>query len=375
MKPVQTVLALVGMAVAAVAALPLILLALPFWAVAGLTEGLHRLLRATRPDVSAWGELIEFEPVVGWKPKANMETHAEALGVEGRYSLTTDSEGWRGSNGLDDSDVVVFGDSFAFGFAADDGQFFADEASDVLVKSVGANGYNMVQGLLWMERYSERLAGKLVVWLVYYGNDLYDNLQPHMGRYRAPFVRAARENGAPGRVANEEWELVTDHVSPEPWPFVTSPGYTRQLAEICTPGILSDRVFGACRYLIGRADDLCRSTGARLAVMGNPDVDMMRDGFTRLAKDPHRCDPELVDARLGRICSEIGIPFVALSRHLSVEDHLEDDCHWAPAGHRKVAWLLEELHREVLGGLAESREDATAPAAVPPEARVAGTGR
>ena len=53
----------------------------------------------------------------------------------------------------------------------------------------------MVQTLLWMERLKDRLAGKLVVWLVFYGNDLMDNLHPNFDRYRTPFVRS-RDDGA-----------------------------------------------------------------------------------------------------------------------------------------------------------------------------------
>ncbi len=57
----------------------------------------------------------------------------------------------------------------------------------------------MVQSVLLMEQFAERLAGKLVVWFVCLENDLEDNLAPAMWRYRSPFVRPSRQRG--------EWEI------------------------------------------------------------------------------------------------------------------------------------------------------------------------
>jgi hypothetical protein len=77
------------------------------------------------------------------------------------------------------------------------------------IKAIGANGYNMVQELLWMRRYAPQLAGKLVVWFVYHGNDLFDNLQPNVFQYRTPFVRERHDGRG--------WEVVTEHVRRSPW--------------------------------------------------------------------------------------------------------------------------------------------------------------
>jgi len=131
--------------------------------------------------------------------------------------LTTDGEGWRGRTELRESDIVVFGDSFAFGYGVDDKKFFAGLNPDVRIKSIGVNGYNMVQSLFWMERLSVQLTGKLVVWFVYFGNDLYENLQPNLERYRMPFVRSFNGTG--------DWEIVTSHINATKWPFSSERRY------------------------------------------------------------------------------------------------------------------------------------------------------
>ena len=99
--------------------IPILFLALPFWGVSGATRAITGLIR---PKVLPWQQLIEYEPTVGWKPKSNLDAYANADGV---FRLTTDAEGWRGPTSLEESEIVVFGDSFAFGYGADDKKFYA----------------------------------------------------------------------------------------------------------------------------------------------------------------------------------------------------------------------------------------------------------
>ncbi len=338
----RTVLSLRGVltAVAAAAglflAVPVLLVGLPFWGMGFAVRAGSGLWRRMRIEASPWQELVRFEPVVGWRPRAGLRAYAEGSRV---FRLTTDREGWRGRATLEDAGIVVFGDSFAFGHGADDGDFFADLRKHPTVKSVGANGYNMVQALLWMERLSDRLGDKLVVWFVYYGNDLYENLRPNLDRYRMPFVR--QQEGS-------DWEIVTSHVREEPWPFPTPRRYYARLAEICCPTFLSERVFAACRYLIRRGQSVCGEAGASLAIMGIPDITQIStEGIHRLemaAPAGQRPDAALPDRRLREICGQFGLPFVALRDHLGPEHHQEGDCHWNRRGHRRVAALLAELH-------------------------------
>lgn len=194
-----------------------------------------------------------------------------------------------------------------------------------------------------MERLAPRLAGKSVVWFVFYGNDLHENLLPNsLDQYRAPFVR--RRHGS------AHWEVVTSHVSSEPWPFPNRPEGS-MVAELSTPGFLAERAFSACEYLIGRARGACEAVGASLQVWGVPDYRLLSDAGRAIlaarARDAEAFDPGLIDRELGRVCRAAGVPFLALSEHLESGDHLEKDSHWSPRGHRRVAALLSDSQRPV----------------------------
>lgn len=324
---------------ALIGALPVLLLGLPFWLVGGLTRAGAALSRRTERRATPWQELMAFDPELGWRTRPDLDVIARHVVT---FHMTTDAEGWRDRRrSLDEADVVVVGDSFAFGTGVDDRDFFGARTS-VPVKAVGADAYNMVQGLLLMERLGERLRGKVLVWLIYYGNDLYENLRPNQGQYRMPFVRQAPD-------PDGEWEVVTRHVRSEPWPVDAPRRYLDRLAELCTPGPLSRRSFNASRYLIERAAEVSKAVGARLVVVGIPDkLQLTADGardLTRRLPRPAPLDPEAPDRALAAICEDIDVRFIPLRQHVTAGDYKVDDCHWTAEGHARFARLLEEVHR------------------------------
>jgi len=317
---------------------PVVLLALPFWLIAGGTRLVHDGLMTLKPRVAPWQQLIEYCPEIGWKPKPNMSTYAYA---DKPYRVATDQDGWRGRASVEASELVVFGDSYAFGYGVSDGDHFAELSRRIKIKAIGVNGYNMVQTLLWMQALAPKLRGKLVVWFIYHGNDLFENLQPNLDKYRMPFVRRADKSGA--------WEILTAHVSDEPWDGDRDRDYYAALAAICTPTTtLSQRAFSACEFLIRQAHTLCAQIGARLAVISIPDITQISEThmqkLSAVAPDPGYFDPTLPDTRLRAMCKALGIDFIPLREHLKIEDHKLHDAHWNERGHRRVARLLEELH-------------------------------
>ena len=112
---IRTLLALVGAAIGYFLVIPIIIVGIPFWIVALLTRMLKPWIS---PRVVQWTELIQFDPMVGWKPKPGISAVCEAPEAD-VFHVETDQEGWRGPASLDESQVVVFGDSFAFGYAVD----------------------------------------------------------------------------------------------------------------------------------------------------------------------------------------------------------------------------------------------------------------
>jgi hypothetical protein len=187
-RPVlRTLVATIVAVVAVVVLLPLLLVWLVFFAIARLVTAVHKLLE---PRAVPWSEVIDYDAELGWRCRSDLQTGARADRV---FRFTTDERGWRRTRPFAEADVVVFGDSFAFGWGVDDGDHFANvevqSKHAIRFKSVGTIAYNLVQELILMERVKEQLRDKVVVWFVYRGNDFTANLSPHVGPYRSPFVR------------------------------------------------------------------------------------------------------------------------------------------------------------------------------------------
>src|SRR5262249_22355189 len=213
-----------------------------------------------------WPALIEFDPRFGWKPKGKTRSWHIADDV---FWSSTDPDGWRGLSRLGDSQMLVIGDSFAWGHGIDDRDFFATLLRSPRVKAIGANGYSMVQELLWLRELESSLRGKVVVWLVFFGNDLYDNVVPTLRKYRRPFVRQI--NGS------NEWDIVTSHITRDEWPLEFETGaddvdYHRKLAELCGETMFAERAFSACAWLIREGRAVCERAGAGLVVLSVPEA-------------------------------------------------------------------------------------------------------
>ena len=148
MASIRTLLALIASLIGLLLAIPIVVVGFPFWAVAWLTNRATRLLE---PKVVPWDQLIRFDPTFGWTPKANLNTHCVSdLGGD-VFHVTTDSEGWPGGSTIEQSPVMVFGDSFAFGYGVNAEALFSEVNPKLHIKAIGAPGYNMVQEVMWMD--------------------------------------------------------------------------------------------------------------------------------------------------------------------------------------------------------------------------------
>jgi hypothetical protein len=257
------------------------------------------------------------------------------------FHVVTDAEGWPGRRGLGESALVVFGDSMAFGFGIDAARSYRELNPHLSIKAIGAPGYNLVQQLLLMQELAPRLSGKLVVWFIYHGNDLYDNLSPFTGPYRTPFVRE-RSDGT-------GWEIAASHLGPAPWPYSAGRyrDWQRVLASLYSPTFLAQRAYTACDYLLGEARIVCDAVSASLVVCTIPSPFALGERASKLARyseQPERFDPDYPDVKVGESCRVHGIPFVAGTQHLSLKDYRLPDDHWTGGGHRRVAEILRQLH-------------------------------
>lgn len=337
----RTIFAIIAGVIGLILLVPLFVLVIPFWFVSFLT---HCISRMIEPRFLTRDQLIEFDPFFGWKPRPNLNTHHLMVDL---FHLTTDGHGWRGNSSLEDSDIVVFGDSFAAGYGVSDRQFFANLKRRPRIKPIGIGGYSMVQELLWMKQLAPKLRGRLVVWFIYYGNDLFDNLMPDLRGYRKPFLRENERNG--------DWEIVSSHVTREPWPIVTQTrmqgeNHLPKLAELCSHTFLAKRAYSACEYLIGEGKQVCTQTEADLTILSVPDAcQLTPDGQRRLQAlggDPKSFAANLPDRKIEASCQRLGVGFLAGKTFLDASCYKTNDCHWNAHGHRKIAEALARLYAD-----------------------------
>jgi hypothetical protein len=282
------------------------------------------------PVVVQWHSVIEYHPVLGWKAKRNFE----GCCLEERddvFRIQVGPDGWPGRLPLADSRTVVIGDSFAFGYGTDSDDTYFNVRPELLIKPLGAPGYNMAQEVLLLQEVAPALNGKTVIWFVYYGNDLYDNMSPEMTGYRCPFVAQDTKGN---------WDIVTRHISPEKWASSLGRQGKRRLhidQNIFTRSYLSERAFSACEYLIGKGRAICRRAGAHLIVMTIPFPQMVE---SETVVQGRTIDPQYADDMLRGICQKWDIPMVALKDMLNRSDYKISDEHWNDRGHRKVADII-----------------------------------
>jgi hypothetical protein len=338
MSLIRIILAAIATILGLAVLIPIFFLILPFWLVSFLTRTIARVLEPSFLDRE---QLIRFDPYFGWRSQPNLNTHHRMVDL---FHIKTDADGWRGDASLAESEIVVFGDSFAAGYGVSDEHFFANLPGRYKIKPIGIGGYSMVQELLWMQRLSPALQSKLVVWFVFYGNDLYDNLVPDLRGYRKPFVRETGKNG--------DWEIVSSHVSQERWPLVTEgrmkgEQHLPRLAEICSDTFLAKRAYGACEFLIASGKQLCDEVGAELVVVSIPEPCQLTPDGQRMLKslggDPHSFDPERPDKKIDAICKRLSVGFIPGRSFLDISSYKTNDCHWNEKGHRQVFKTLLDL--------------------------------
>lgn len=318
---------------------PFILIGGAVWSLAALTRWIAFLME---PEAASWKEIIQYEPEIGWKHKANLDLWYSAVGDDVCHTVT-DERGWVGRTSLEESQMVVFGDSFAFGYGVDIERAFFSMTPNIQVKSIGANGYSMVHGVLLMNRLAEHLREKVVVWLICVENDIYDNLRPCLAsqQYRTPFLRKNSRTGI--------WEIVIEHVNDQPWPSppLRAP-YSDFFAKLFQPSALGNYAYSACEYLLEEGRNICRTVDASLVVMTIPKKNQLTPNGTRQIasplKDKQGFDPDYLDHQFRGICDRLGIGFIPLKEYLGIGDYKKFDWHWNERGHQKVAQVMSDVY-------------------------------
>lgn len=319
--------------------IPFLAISLPFML---MTLTVKRAAPLFQKSLVSWREVIEFDQTVGWKVKGHLDCHCNCKMKT--FHIRTDHQGSRNETTLIEADMVVFGDSYAFGYGVDNQHaYFSPQNTRLAIKPIGAPGYNMVQELILMRQLSSQLKGKSVIWFICFGNDLHDNLYPNMEIYRTPFVRY-NPNLA-------KWEIVTSHISQDKWPynFESSVRETEKWIGNFGGGAFSDKLYSACAFLLNEGRELCNQVGAKLTVLTVPMSHQIRSprAWERKASlfgNPTTFDPSLPDRRIQDITCQLSIPYVAARHYLSERSLIPFDGHWNERGHKQIARLLESIY-------------------------------
>lgn len=332
--------------------LPLVIvlsvLSTPLLAVSFLTK---RFTKWSQPSYSPWSEILQFEPRLGWKTKGNLQTKYLAVDKE-VCQVQTDEHGCVGPSTLSDCDMVVFGDSFAFGYGVDSEDAYFHVNPHLAVKAIGSPGYSMVQEVMLMREWGPSLSGKVVVWFICLENDLYDNLKPESQHpqhvYPRPFVRKSK--------TPKGWEIVSDHVrrhqSGYQPPFRTY--YAETLSQCFASNPFSERIFSAAKFLLEEGAEICHQAGARLQVVTIPHKHQLNEyGLkslqSKLPRGQEGFQVDLPDQRFKQMCLELAVPCYAGKNYLEAQDYKEFDGHWNQRGHKRIGKLLEEIYEISLG--------------------------
>ncbi|CAN5384510.1 hypothetical protein BH23BAC3_BH23BAC3_24570 [soil metagenome] len=332
----RALLSYITMIISLILIVPLLILLVPIWLFVSLCKSLNRLMVSTD---TTWDKIIQFEPGLGWKPIPNLKKteYYDEIGDKG--SVTTGEEGWPGTYKIEDSEIVVFGDSFAFGFGSECSDTYYSNSNNLRIKPIAAPGYNMVQGLMLMKKYREKLNDKLIVWLICLENDLVENLAPYNGmKYTVPYLKKNKEN---------KWEIEDSHVTKEKWLYGEKNSYTSlKFATICTSSEYSDRAFSACKYLIEEAKTVCDSVNSELVLFTIPDKRLLtQQGIIMLKRyldNDSTFNKDYPDLCLGKICEELKVTHLPGLKYLEVNDYKVRDPHWNKMGNSKLSTILND---------------------------------
>jgi hypothetical protein len=335
MKLLRFFIAALLFSVTLVVLVPLLLLTL----LPALYFLLFRIIhRALQPQILQWEDIIEFSPGIGWKPKPNLDAvYLDKIGD--KCSIITDGEGWAGRLSIAEADIVVVGDSFAFGYGAEHKKSYAFVDPEIKIKPLAAPGYNMVQELMLIKKYADKLQGKNLGWFICLENDLYDNMLPyHSTLYSTPFVKQnIREN---------TWQVMREHISETSGNTVLNQGrpYLDFYEKLGSLNILSNRAFSAARYLINKAAQICSQNNISLHVIGIPYKDHLKeDKLFKSSNGQGDFNEDYIDSQFTEICNDFEIPYYSLRNWLTINDYKKYDTHWNEKGNENIAKFLKSL--------------------------------
>lgn len=309
----------------------------------------------------------------------------------------TDRRGFRNLTTEDQYDVVVLGDSFAEGSSVSDEQVWPvrlAEMSGLNVYNLGMSGYDPLHYLHSLKRYGLALEPRLVLCLVYEGNDFRSaksdrkRLSPSVSkRFKAylkqsPIIGALDDlvintfgpMGSQGPIRRGEvldWLPLAIPAGPDAKYYAFKPKQMRDLYE-SRDEFSRDKHWLNPRRQLQKMNELCQGAGCRLVVIFAPtkahvtlpaaaprlSAEKVRSFMALRYKKPLPEPAEFLSNLLERVdakeavmrewCQREGIVFMSMSEPLrravlaADQVYYTYDQHWTPVGHDVVARAVFE---------------------------------
>ena len=336
--------------------------------------------------------VIEYDPVLGWKMKPNVQERVSLVDVE-NIPVRANSQGfWDNEFKLEKDPqrrrIAFLGDSFTWGMGVRENERF----SNVLQQSVsqfeslnfGVPGYGTDQSLLVWENVASRYRPDVVV-LTIYQNDYVDNMFVVRSGLRKPYFEwhegsAPELRGMDGNTANFWTDGVFNQAAP---PYITLfPRPTEKRSRVLHWLVKHSDLARLAYTILRRVNDGDQPSVTQVSAQAKQPQPA---GITTLSDLPptERREVELMSALIKQLATEVkgsGAKFIVVLAgspimNFNVQEHELDRAdiryidattgalaanlpqgerqlyfpynkHWTAAGHRAVAGLIEQTLRD-----------------------------
>lgn len=290
-----------------------------------------------------------------------------------RVEYVYDRNGFRNPRDYRQATVVLVGDSFVEGYLVPHELVCAARLERILrvdVCNLGQNDYGPAQELVVLKRYAVDLGPRVIVWLFFEENDLFDLEDYELATrgWRGHFVR-------PGSVASRSFCLNALHrLGRAVEPFgrgLDAPGQ-EQAVELMPeiPGgpvtmhfgpasggpspKRRERLLAKTGQILREADAVCRQNGIKLLVVYAPESYRVYRDLCVVPQGSPLARRRLSDLpqRIWQICAAAGIAYLDLTAALKTAArdgslvYIPGDVHWSRQGHAVAAEELAALIRK-----------------------------
>ena len=335
---------------------------LSLFATAIIGEAVLRIAGYSPSNVNPLKAFHQFDPVLGWRGRKLYTARFKRPDFDAVIAL--DAAGFRKQVNLEAKRdkaphrILVFGDSFVWGWGVGQGEVFTDKMNlllrDYCVHNYGIDGIGtVVEYLIFSTEARKQLGPDDVVMLMFYGNDFADNVDRKKVHAEAIGGEVKVVNPAkPLTTPAEDWLKNHSYLCNYVWFRADLYRLTRivrrQEDEVLGRTIAeSDERFAVTRYFLAKFQADCEAAKARFIVVHIPCKEELSEGRAnrpnKVANEKARRETLFAITRALHIETIDLLPaFLARKSKTGETLTFQYDGHWNSTGHQAVAEILSE---------------------------------